>query len=66
MQPHIERMHVELDELKTKTNALMQFTSNPKPMDISHKQWNLMKDQLHHMAYYAKILAERLEVAANE
>ncbi len=63
MSPHVDRMHVERDELDTRINSLDAFiNSNPVFEDLPDDKKDLMQAQLHAMRTYSAILSMRIVV----
>ena len=62
---HIERMKVELKDLKVKLNALRDFIDeNPIYKTLKAEEQYLMIKQCEHMSTYAGCLVHRIELAS--
>lgn len=60
MQPHVERMLVERQELATKCDALLKFMSGEVFPSLSRERRDLMADQYAAMHEYLTALSKRI------
>lgn len=67
LEPHVERMIGEQEQLKDRTNKLQQFISyNPFFGKLSADRQGLMQDQLVHMNRYLDVLNQRIQLENKE
>ena len=64
MADHITRMEIELNELNTRTNALISFMeNNPVFKTLNQIDQDDLKEQYEHMCKYHDVLKRRLNRA---
>jgi hypothetical protein len=61
-----DRLHVEAQELATKTNALNDFMRTQKFVDLDRENKDLLYKQSRLMNEYLQILGQRLELLGDK
>lgn len=66
MEPFVERMIVERDELNTRLENLNKFMADEKFLELDSESQSLMIDQQYHMTQYLEILKKRIDYVTSK
>lgn len=61
MQPFVERMVEEYNELSERLKKLVAFTKTEKFTALAEEQRNLLEEQREAMSHYKRVLGKRIE-----